>query len=369
MNILVGDDQQDILDALQLLLKGAGHRSVTADSPATLLAAARRQQFDLILIDLNYARDTTSGQEGLDLLASLQSQQNDVPVVVMTAWGNIDLAVEAMRRGASDFVQKPWDNARLLASIESQTLRARQSHGELDVARTVQQRLLRHKAIAIDGVEYAGRCAPAREVGGDYFDFLDLGSGRLGMVLADVCGKGVPAALLMSNLQACFRTHVDGGHHSTRGMLRSINNLFFESTAPEHFATAFYCEYDTATLRVHYVNCGHPAPTVLRAGRGVESLEATATVLGAFLDWDCEEATLQLEPGDTLVAFSDGVTEAESATGECFGDTHLRALLARLAGQSAETVVDRLIEAAQQFADGAQADDVTCIALRRQPLA
>src|SRR6202011_4316293 len=120
LRILVGDDQPDILEALRLLLKGAGYQNVLVDSPQALLRAALAEPFDLILMDLNYARDTTSGEEGLDLLSSLEAQDNAAPVIVMTAWSNVDLAVEAMRRGACDFVQKPWDNGRLLGAIRKQ---------------------------------------------------------------------------------------------------------------------------------------------------------------------------------------------------------------------------------------------------------
>src|ERR1700680_1487936 len=209
MRVLVGNTQQDVLEALRLLLKGAGHKTTTVDSPNALLAAARADDFDLILMDLNYGRDTTSGQEGLDRLPSLQAQQNAAPIVVMTAWGSIDLAVEAMRRGAADFVQKPWDNARLLATLDKQADNVRRARSEMEIARNVQQKLFPRKTAASGDIEYAGRCAPARNVSGDYYDFLDLGHGRLGIVLADVSGKGVPAALLMANLQACFRTQTE----------------------------------------------------------------------------------------------------------------------------------------------------------------
>ncbi|MGD0435684.1 MAG: response regulator, partial [Bryobacteraceae bacterium] len=148
LRILVGDDQADVLEALRLLLKGAGHQSVLVDSPQALLRAAASQPFDLILMDLNYARDTTSGAEGLDLLSSLEAQDNPAPVVVMTAWSNVDIAVEAMRRGACDFIQKPWDNARLLGAIRQHASQAaeraktqRRVKSELEIARNVQQKL------------------------------------------------------------------------------------------------------------------------------------------------------------------------------------------------------------------------------------
>src|SRR6059058_5265529 len=120
VRILIADDQADVLEALRLLLKGEGYRTATVSSPAKVLAALQQDEFDVVLMDLNYARDTTSGQEGLDLLARIQALDSALPVVVMTAWANVELAVEAMRRGARDFVQKPWDNARLTAIIRNQ---------------------------------------------------------------------------------------------------------------------------------------------------------------------------------------------------------------------------------------------------------
>src|SRR5213596_3272379 len=118
--ILIADDQVDVLEALRLLLKGEGYRTETVNAPAKVLAALEEGEFDVVLMDLNYGRDTTSGQEGLDLLARLQALDSALPAVVMTAWANVELAVEAMRRGARDFIQKPWDNARLAAVIRNQ---------------------------------------------------------------------------------------------------------------------------------------------------------------------------------------------------------------------------------------------------------
>src|SRR5580692_9060716 len=185
LRILVGDDQVDVLEALRLLLKGAGYETVLVDSPQAVLRAARAEHFDLILMDLNYARDTTSGAEGLDLLSNLEAQQNAAPVIVMTAWGNVELAVEAMRRGACDFVQKPWDNNRLLATIRKQAEPERQRHSELEIAANVQQKMFPRKLRRLDSLDYAGHCVPAREVGGDYYDFLDASDRAIGFVLGD----------------------------------------------------------------------------------------------------------------------------------------------------------------------------------------
>jgi sigma-B regulation protein RsbU (phosphoserine phosphatase) len=367
LRILVGDDQADVLEALRLLLKGAGYESVLVDSPQALLRAALAQPFDLILMDLNYARDTTYGAEGLDLLSNLEAQQNSAPVIVMTAWGNVELAVEAMRRGACDFVQKPWDNARLLATIRKQAdegsakmMDDRRVKSELEIARNVQQKLFPNQSRRLAGLDYAGQCIPAREVSGDYYDFLDTGDRGLGFVLADVSGKGVAAALLMANLQACFRSQSQDALRQPASMLRSVNKLFYESTPPEHFATLFFGAYDDRTRRLRYANCGHLPPFLLRADGRVERLPATATVLGVFKEWSSEESVVDLAPGDTLVLFSDGVTEAGVETEAEFGDDGLLAVIRANQGASAETLVNAIISAVA----GEKEDDVTVVAIR-----
>jgi len=367
LSILVGDDQPDVLEALRLLLKGEGYQSELVDSPQALLRAARSKPFDLILMDLNYARDTTSGAEGLDLLSSLEEQDNAAPVIVMTAWSNVDLAVEAMRRGACDFVQKPWDNARLLAAIRKQAAEAfervrteRRVKSELEIARNVQQKLFPNQTRRLASIDYAGQCVPASEVSGDYYDFLDIGVEGLGFVLADVSGKGVAAALLMANLQACFRSQSRESIVQPALMLRSVNKLFYESTPAEHYATLFFGTYDDRTRRLRYANCGHLPPFLLRADGTLERLTSTATVLGIFSKWTCDERTVDLHSGDTLVLFSDGVTEAGIETEEEFGEDGLLSVIQSLAGSTAEALVAGVIDAVA----GEKQDDVTVVAVR-----
>ena len=371
LRILVGDDQLDVLEALRLLLKGAGYQTVMVDSPQALLRSAQSHDFDLILMDLNYARDTTSGQEGLDLLASLQAQNNTAPVIVMTAWGSVDLAVEAMRRGACDFVQKPWDNARLLSTVRKQAdegteklQEQRRAKSELEIAHNVQQKLFPQKTKHLTNIDYAGQCVAARQVSGDYYDFLDAGEGCLGFVIADVSGKGIPAALLMANLQACFRSQTGSALLRPATLLRSMNKLFYESTAPEHFATLFFGIYDDRKFALRYVNCGHLAPILLHAGGEAERLAPTATVLGAFQNWDCGEAEIAIHSGDTLLLFSDGVTEAGIDSGDDFGEERLLSLTRANQQQPIEILVERVIQAVAEFSSGAKDDDVTAVGIR-----
>lgn len=367
MKILVSDDQVDVLEAIRLLLKGAGHQTEIVDSPRAVLAAAEKDSFDLVLMDMNYSRDTTSGDEGLALLDALLARQGGVPVIVMTAWSSVDLAVEAMRRGAVDFIQKPWDNARLLATIEKQANRSKERkkvRSELEIARHVQQRLLPQHAQPLKTVCFGGRCLPAREIGGDYYDFLDLGPGRLGVLLADVSGKGVAAALLTANLQASFRSQLELGMKHPKALLTSVNKLFHESTPAEYFATMFFAEYRDQTHELRYINCGHPAALILHANGKIEHLEATALPIGVFSSWTCEEKAVKLSPGDVVVAFSDGVLEAGVENGDEFGETRLIEALNVARTSDLETLLDAIIGKVLHFSPEVQSDDVTLVALR-----
>jgi serine phosphatase RsbU (regulator of sigma subunit) len=231
---------------------------------------------------------------------------------------------------------------------------------ELEIARNVQQKLFPHQSRRLATIDYAGQCIPAREVSGDYYDFLDVGDSAIGFVLADVSGKGVAAALLMANLQACFRSQSREALMQPASILRTVNKLFHESTSPEHFATLFFGMYDDRTRRLRYANCGHVPPFLMRAGGAVDRLEPTATVLGVFSNWSCEEGTVELCSGDTLVMFTDGVTEAGVENEREFGEEGLLAAIRASTGCSAEGLMNQIIDAVQ----GETHDDVTVVAVR-----
>ena len=362
--VLICDDQPDVLEALRLLLKGQGWQTVSADSPEELMAKVRTGSFDLILVDLNYTRDTTSGAEGIDLLGNLEAEGNSTPVMVMTAWSSFELAVEAMRRGACDFIQKPWDNDRLVAAIRKQAESERRRKSELEIAANVQQKLFPRELRPFRTLDYAGQCVAAREVGGDYYDFLEITDQTLGIVLADVSGKGIPAALLMANLQACFRNQQPGALLRPSGVLEGVNRHFYESTAAERFATLFFGAYDDRTRRLRYVNCAQVAPILLRASGEIERLEATALMLGAFRQWTCREQQIDLRPGDTLVICSDGVTEAGIDRGSDFGEPRLLALLREHRDIPAEELTARVVDTVTAFSGPSRTDDITVVALR-----
>jgi sigma-B regulation protein RsbU (phosphoserine phosphatase) len=284
--------------------------------------------------------------------------------MVMTAWSSFDLAVEAMRRGACDFIQKPWENQRLIAAIRKQADSGRRRKSELEIAAAVQQKLFPGDPPRLATLECAAQCLAAREVGGDYYDFLPAGVGHEVFLLADVSGKGVPAALLMANLQAAFRSQAEEALCAPAVLLESINRHFFHSTAAERFATLFYGLYDDRARRLRYVNCAHNAPLLLRRSGAIERLDATALMLGAFAQWSCTVAEVALAPGDTLVIYSDGVTEAASASGDEFGEARLERVVRSRQEQPAAQVVDAILAAVAAFGSGPRSDDVTVMALR-----
>jgi sigma-B regulation protein RsbU (phosphoserine phosphatase) len=174
------------------------------------------------------------------------------------------------------------ESIRLAERMAQQLVAERRFAYESEMARQVQSRLLPQRAPAMQTLDYAGICIQARAVGGDYYDFLDLGTGRIALVLADVSGKGMPAALLMAGLQATTRTHCTAGLSDLATTMQRVNQLLYESTAPQHFVTLFVAEYEEATHRLHYVNCGHNPPILLKYNGLVEHLSATASVLGAL---------------------------------------------------------------------------------------
>jgi serine phosphatase RsbU (regulator of sigma subunit) len=193
---------------------------------------------------------------------------------------------------------------------------------------------------------------------------LDLGPGRLGVLLADVSGKGVAAALLTANLQASFRSQLELGMKLPKALLASVNKLFYESTPAEYFATLFFAEYRDQTRELRYINCGHPAALLVRAAGVVEHLEATALPIGIFASWTCVENSVMLAPGDLLVVFSDGVLEAGVERGEDYGETRLLQSLRNAQTSDVAPLLDAVLGEVLRFSPDSQFDDVTLVALR-----
>jgi phosphoserine phosphatase RsbU/P len=384
--ILVADDQQDVLEALRLLLKGHGYSIETVNSPAGLLTAMARGEFDLLLIDLNYARDTTSGREGMDVLSQLGEFEDLPPVVAMTGWATVGLAVEAMQHGVSDFVEKPWSNTRLLeilqkqialgrerrelnrrAAKESQARKEALAHlleqeREFADAKAIQEKLLPQGIRQMRGYEIAGTWQSAGVVGGDYFDILPLGNETLAFCIADVAGKGMPAALLMSNLQAAVRG-LASLTVAPELLCNRLNSLIYRNTASDRFISFFYAQLDGPTHRLTYVNAGHNPPFVVHTDGSHERLREGGAVLGVFASRNYELGSVQLSPGDRVILYTDGVTEASDSAGAEFGEARLLRLLQDNRLLSPEKLQAKTLAVVAEFNGGQWQDDATLLVL------
>lgn len=518
---LIADDQADVLEALYLLLKSEGYQTEAVTSPSAVLEALKAGSFDLLLMDLNYARDTTSGREGIDLLSDVRALDSTLPIVVMTAWGSIELTVEAMRHGVRDFILKPWDNARLLSVLRAQIefghnlrkkerlkterkilekrimeaadidamLRKVAEHlvqallscnaaiftramcapsfcltaqfpipddnttalrfepesailtlmdspvdvrrtdlpeeerlklrkidsallapvkfkgamagfislgsklsgeeydgeeiifleaiadqigsilanlrlrgQEFEEARAIQQRLLPKEIPQLRGFEISCAWRPARRVSGDYFDVLKFSDSQIALCIADVSGKGMAAALLMSNVQAAVKAFASVST-SPSDLCDRVNRVVSSNMAEDRFITLFYCVIDSQSKRLIYSNAGHNPPLLVRRDGSQLRLETGGAVLGPFRHWSYEQGEIELGAGDRLLLYTDGITEAEGPDEKEFGEQQLIDLLTSNREMAAPALQELVLKAVTRFSGEELRDDATLIAL------
>jgi serine phosphatase RsbU (regulator of sigma subunit) len=248
------------------------------------------------------------------------------------------------------------------AAAEKREAERRAAH-ELQIARQVQARLFPQRLPACGSLEFAGLCLQARQVGGDYYDFLDLGGERVGLVIGDVAGKGIAAALLMANLQANLRSQCAVADEPQR-FLRSVNQLFFESTIDSAYATLFFAEYDGRLRRLRYANCGHLSGLLFRVDGTLERLDTTASVLGLFPEWDCSVGERELRPGDLFVLYTDGVTESFNEAEEEFGEQRLVEACRKRRALPSPALLESIVDDVRAFSPREQHDDITMIVAR-----
>ncbi len=284
-----------------------------------------------------------------------------------SAWGGMFVRFEDVDRNSFSLVSFDEVSRALAAERRAAAEKAaaeRRAAHELEIAMQVQARLFPQRLPAMRSLEYAGACVQTRRVGGDYYDFLDLGQERLGLVIGDIAGKGMPAALLMANLQANLRSQCAIAVEEPERLLRSVNRLFYENTADNAYATFFYSEFDDRTGRLRYANCGHLPALLMRNDGEVEHLSAGSSVLGLFPDWECCTDERSLLPGDLLAIYTDGITEAFDDRDEEFGESRLLDALQTHRARGPSEIVAAVFAAVRDFSPREQRDDITLIVAR-----
>jgi len=363
--VLVADDQADVREAVRLLLKLNGFAVQPAASPAAVLEALNEggARFDLLVMDLNYARDTTSGQEGLELVDRVRALDPALPIVVMTAWSTVPLAVAIMRNGVSDFVEKPFDNARLLAAVRAQVAAGRRRRREERLeaeAREVQRRVLARPLPETPGYAVGTAWRFAERLGGDAYEVAPLPEGRLAVAIADVCGKGTPAALVMASAHTTLRDLM-AAPLAPEDVCRKLHESLAPRLATDRFVSLALAVLDRERGTLAYTNAGHPPPLLLRGGGGVVRLTEGGPVLGMLEDARYEGEVVALQPGDRLLLYTDGISEAAGGEGE-LGEARLLSAAQSMRGRSAVEAARAVLDTAVDFAGGGPlGDDATVV--------
>ena len=378
--ILVVDDEPDLEPLiLQRMRRDIRRRQYTFVFARNGLEALEKlgadETIDLVLSDINMPQ-----MDGLTLLSQIPNVSTDVRSVIISAYGDMKNIRTAMNRGAFDFVTKPIDFEDLRVTIErtlSHLLEWREAlesrnkltvlQNELDIASTMQQSLLPNHFPEEETFQVFGRMEPARNVGGDFFDILNRDHHRLGVVVADVSDKGVPAALFMMSSRTLIRA-MSIGSAMPGEVLASVNELLLEDNDSTMFVTLFYAVYDPENGMFTYANGGHNPPLLVHPDGSSEELPLTGGIaLGLVSDFKYVERTLRLMPGDALILYTDGVTEAMNEDLEEFGVPRLIKVFQVDPPSSAEDTTGRVFEAVHDFAGEAdQSDDITCLVLHRR---
>ena len=381
--ILVVDDEPDIeplmLQRMRRQINKGQYEFVFARNGIEALEKLESEVgIDIVLSDINMP-----DMDGLTLLEKIPEDHPDVRSVIISAYGDMKNIRNAMNRGAFDFITKPVDFRDLRVTIERtlENMRAWRKalsyrdelvslRNELEVAGRMQRSILPSHFPHNSQYEVWGSMKPARDVGGDFFDVVPLDKGRVGLSIADVSGKGIPAAMFM---MAC-RTLLKGvaiGLERPSKVLREVNSLLCNDNPTAQFVTVLYGVYDPDTGTFDYASGGHEAPFFIRPGRDAEELPLTGGVtLGLADGLDYDHEVVHLDPGDGLALYTDGITEAQDVRESFFGATGLSAALKELpteGGLSAQSVVEHLMDSVGRFVGKAPIfDDLTCLSLVRK---
>ena len=381
--ILVVDDEPDleplVLQRMRRRIRSGDYTFVFAHNGLEALEKLQEDEtIDMVVSDINMPQ-----MDGLTLLEQIPKVDPNIRSVIISAYGDMKNIRTAMNRGAFDFVTKPLDFEDLQLTIDRTlthltewraALSSRDKlvalQNELDVARKMQQSILPTRFPRGADYQSFGGMAPALDVGGDFYDVMRLENDCIGLAIADVSGKGVPAALFMMSSRTLLKGAAIGSQQPG-AVLREVNDLLCEDNDAMMFVTLLYAVYDPATGELTYANGGHNTPLILHADGTSSELPLTGGVaLGVMDDMDFEQGSITLAPGDALVLYTDGVTEAMNGEHEELGMERLQEILAATSSRSPEEINRSIFNGIRAFAGGApQSDDITCLTLFRGPAA
>ena len=378
--ILVVDDEPDleplILQRMRRKIRSGTYSFEFAQNGIEALEALKKHQdIDMVVSDINMPQ-----MDGLTLLEQIPKVDPDIRSIIISAYGDMKNIRTAMNRGAFDFVTKPLDFEDLQVTID-RTLRHLEEwrealasrdklvalQNELDVASSTQQSILPKVFPSSSSYQVFGHMEPARNVGGDFFDVIRLDRGKVGLAIADVSDKGVPAALFMMSSRTLLKGAAIGTIDPGEA-LQEVNELLYEENETMMFVTVLYSIYNPETGRLTYSNGGHDAPMIIRPDGSSELLPLTGGVaLGIAPDIEYTSQTVQLEPGDTVLLYTDGITEAMNGDGEQFGVERMHDVFAESPPENSEQAAKAMFDAVKNFVgDTPQSDDITCLVVRRE---
>ena len=363
--IVIVEDDPAILRGLSDNLRQEGYGVLPAadgDAGYRLICDERP---DLVLLDL-----MLPGLSGYELCRRVRSEGLTTPVVMLSARGDESDRVLGLDTGADDYVSKPFSLGELLARIRAILRQRRDWRAEhalvdrdLQEAVDVQRQLLPRERPVVESLDYGGCCIPARHVGGDYFDYVELEPGVLGLLVVDVAGKGIPAALLMASLHGVFRTHAPRSGDRVSELAATLNAHMYAAGTLGRFATMLYVVVDPIRRRLVYVNAGHPPGILRQAGGHTVRLAEASVPLGLFPDSNYYAAELPLEPDEWVVLYTDGISEAANEQGEEFGDERLVQTIDGHRTSGPDGMCDAIVAAVRDHTAGrAAADDLTIVA-------
>ena len=383
-NLLIVDDEISNLQKLRRTFFG-DFRIFEALTGQDAIQLLRKQDVDVIITDQRMPETT-----GIDVLRESLLLQPEAVRIILTGYTEIDYLMDAINEGqVHRYITKPWEPFSLKRTVmqDLELVHLKREHRLLQeqvrIARQVQSRLFPQKLPEIPTLDYSGVCQPAGEVGGDYYDVLKVSSNQYCLAVGDISGKGISAALLMASLQALLRSHASQTPENLAAVVTEVNRLLCAMTEENRFATLFCAVYDDSKRQLTYVNAGHNPPLLFRRGasgadiqpavsspqrarsNGILRLEGSGAVLGMFPEGAYEHHRLTLGPGDTLVVYTDGITEAQDIRGQEYGEKRLRDLVHSKISLSPLDLQDQLLANVKNFAGEVPIrDDLTLLLVR-----